>query len=229
MTDSERPRTATPSPSLVPTIPAIALLLVCVVHVFRSRSLGDIGKNSLLVGVFLAILGIALGLRDAIKDARTRYAKTVEQTGSETVFLVAGIVVGIGSGMFVLGLSFYSCGVGLIDLIEWITKTQFFRESAGTLLAEVFVIVAGILLFWFRLRHRSFYGLTEALVGLSIAAQKVHQQGFQNLPRTDVALVLLTASVYLFVRGLDNVHQGIYGRDKDPWMVWMTARLRGLW
>jgi hypothetical protein len=80
----------------------------------------------------------------------------------------------------------------------------------------------GTMLFWFRLRHRSAYGITEALVGLYIAAQKVQQlsqaAGQTKPPGVDLAFALLTASVYLVVRGLDNVHQGMYRDPKDPWV-----------
>ena len=83
-------------------------------------------------------------------------------------------------------------------------------------LVTVVPLFAGMLLFHFRLRIRSLYGVTEVVVGVLVAIFKV----FGNSPgafatNADFILAMLTASVYLIVRGLDNVHQGYRDPSKD--------------
>jgi len=76
------------------------------------------------------------------------------------------------------------------------------------------VIGAGLMLFWFRLRWKSLYGWTEVLFACFIAWYQL-----PNLRLSDkevmsaeglskYALPLVSASIYLIVRGLDNVHKG---------------------
>ena len=57
-----------------------------------------------------------------------------------------------------------------------------------------------------------FYGFTEVLVGATVAGYRVATNQGLN---TELYLVVLTAGIYLVVRGLDNVQQGLKARPDD--------------
>jgi hypothetical protein len=63
------------------------------------------------------------------------------------------------------------------------------------------------LLFWLRLKFRMIYGITEARLGL-VVAYRLGSAATEVVPLRDPSFLIgfLTASVYLVVRGLDNVH-----------------------
>jgi hypothetical protein len=63
-------------------------------------------------------------------------------------------------------------------------------------------------LFYFRLKLRSVYGFSEAAVGLVVAGHLAQDRAL-TISNTGFYFAVLTAGVYLVVRGLDNVHQGL--------------------
>jgi hypothetical protein len=93
-----------------------------------------------------------------------------------------------------------------------------------TTIAVLVTVFAGIALFYFRLRWRSLYGITETVVGVLIASYRINTRG----EFTELVLAVLTASIYLIVRGLDNVHQGLVKPPLDPIAVasfeWLKKR-----
>jgi hypothetical protein len=84
------------------------------------------------------------------------------------------------------------------------------------------VIVVGTLLFWIRLKFRIFYGLTEIAFGCYIAWDRlpeINVRSFFGKPlqigeANALAIGLISGSVYLLVRGLDNAHVG-YKQRKE--------------
>jgi hypothetical protein len=110
----------------------------------------------------------------------------------------------------------YSIGVSVKDLYLLITSPAYSRPTAlvgiglGTL-------VAGLILFYFRLSMRCIYGLTEAMTGITVA---VHRVSSETIPAASLSsglyLAILTAGVYLVVRGLDNIHIGLTKEPYDP-------------
>lgn len=84
--------------------------------------------------------------------------------------------------------------------------------SSARSVGLILIAIISIGLFMFRIKHRSCYGLTEVAFAMFV--------GFKQLPNVttadldlassmSIAPVLLTGSVYLAVRGMDNVHQGL--------------------
>jgi len=77
-------------------------------------------------------------------------------------------------------------------------------------------LIAGASLFLVRLRYRSVYGLTEVAVGLYLGwdkgAEVVGPLSVASSNRTFL-LAMLTASIYLVVRGFDNMHVGWRARS----------------
>jgi hypothetical protein len=114
------------------------------------------------------------------------------------------------------GPIYYSIIAAFKDLYLWIQSPSVSREWA-IILAVVLTIILGFSLFFFRLKFRSIYGFTEALVGLGVAVQKVSSENSLEITNSSFYLAILTASVYLFVRGLDNIHQGLTKEPFDPY------------
>jgi hypothetical protein len=94
------------------------------------------------------------------------------------------------------------------------------------LFTALLTLPAGLVLFLFRLKLRVFYGLTEALVGMAVAAQRASDVGVIALDNRNFYLAILTAGVYLVVRGLDNIHQGLTKLPIDPLATWLITRFR---
>ncbi|MBE7416711.1 MAG: hypothetical protein HS128_03005 [Ideonella sp.] len=67
--------------------------------------------------------------------------------------------------------------------------------------------MVGVFAFWIRLRVRMFYGVTEVAAGLVVALWQVQNvEPGKPVLEFGPLLAMLTAGVYLVVRGLDNVY-----------------------
>ena len=97
----------------------------------------------------------------------------------------------------------------------WLSNPAINRGDASAVVA-VLVCLLGVTLFWFRLHMRACYGAVEVLVGIYVALSQVQATApGVAITERSVLLALLTAGVYLVVRGLDNVHQGCTGSKPD--------------
>lgn len=101
--------------------------------------------------------------------------------------------------------------------------------SQGALVSAVVVATAfaGAMLFAFRLYARAMYGCTEALVGLIIAGERASAEVRWPIENLNFDLAILTAGVYLVVRGLDNVHEGFKARMRNDTTQLRPQILRG--
>ncbi len=91
----------------------------------------------------------------------------------------------------------------------------------GELVMFTGTLTLGVLLFGFRLKARFFYGLTEAVVGAMVATTKMPSEGVDLASwHSETYLTILTAGVYLVVRGLDNMHTGLKAESKDILLRW---------
>ena len=79
-------------------------------------------------------------------------------------------------------------------------------------LAATTIFSIGVIFFYFRFYLKSLYGIIEVLVGTFIGTSSV-SKNIEKIDTSDFYLIILTASVYLIVRGLDNLYQGL---TKDP-------------
>jgi hypothetical protein len=76
-------------------------------------------------------------------------------------------------------------------------------------LVGVLLLIVGVSLFFFRLKARFFFGLGEALVGFLIGISKIPESADPITWNLDVVIVMMTASIFLLVRGFDNMHAGL--------------------
>jgi hypothetical protein len=107
-------------------------------------------------------------------------------------------------------------GLGARDAIGLIL--QFPRAAQA-----VSVLVVGALLFLFRLKRRATYGAVEVIVGVMVGVERF--EGTSLLPsNASLTLGILCAGVYLVVRGLDNVHQGMTQEPVDAWASYLWRR-----
>lgn len=159
---------------------------------------------------------------DIPENSRWRWILFHVVTASSVAIAIAsavtiGTILAIAIGGRVADLS-----LGVLNLV---------RQSSGKgwqmLVAALLTAAAGALFFVFRLRLRLLYGATEALVGAAIAAQRVGSEPGEGLPsETGFYIAILTAGVYLVVRGLDNMHQAM--KSDDPVWMWAWGRWAAL-
>jgi hypothetical protein len=119
--------------------------------------------------------------------------------------------------IFVIAIPIFSVAIAVVyygmwavlkDGYELIHRSIPYREFAigFTVIA---VIGAGWLLYFFRRKARFFFGLSEAVAGLVVAVTKIPSDITDPiLWHSDTYLIMLTAGVYLVVRGLDNMQIG---------------------
>lgn len=126
-----------------------------------------------------------------------------------------------GTFIFAAGYVLAMYGIVAIAIDTWVllnavwTKLDPLRDqSQFTVVTGLMTLSFGGMFFLFRLRQRFLYGCTEAAAGVLVGMHRVTLEQWSGVPRSSgFYLALLTAGVYLVVRGLDNIHQA--RRDGD--------------
>jgi hypothetical protein len=114
---------------------------------------------------------------------------------------------------FTTAAFYYSIAAAASDVFRWLVLPAH-QSMAANVAIGLATLGVGAVLFFVRLRYRSIYGLTEVSAGMFIAAFRFSvMESVSALADPNVLIFLLTAGVYLVVRGLDNIHQGL---TKDP-------------
>jgi len=175
---------------------------ICVVHTIITRTPADFLstlKYVAPVAIFLFMSNYSAVVNTGADGKITRYYPTAREAllgalmGS--AFLIpVGVVI----------LSVYSL---VVDTVDWMHSPNLNAYMVNMISSGV-VLISGYSLFLFRKNYRSFYGVTEVLIGVVIAmnnAQSLFQKG--NLDLT-LIFAFITAGIYLVVRGLDNIHEG---------------------
>lgn len=122
-----------------------------------------------------------------------------------------------------VGLVLFGYKLLIQALFKWIV---FLPPGLPAIIVGIVAVASsGFALFFFRLIFRVLYGVSEVAVGVGLAAHKINSEftGVSDL-RFDLFLFLLTAAVYLIVRGLDNIHQGFTKEPKDKFIARITRR-----
>lgn len=104
--------------------------------------------------------------------------------------------------------------IALHDSYAWLQSSSPPRGFFVAIVA-ILVIVIGYALFLFRLHARFFFGLTEATTGLIIALRNIPANADPVLWSSEIFLVILTAGIFLVVRGFDNMHTGLRSEPRD--------------
>jgi hypothetical protein len=152
----------------------------------------------------------------------------IEDAGSNTRwFERLAIIPAVGLLAAPLGFACYSFAVVILDLFQWLVShlSRLSTEGRSAAAAMAATVVAGGLFFLFRLRYRFTYGITEAIVGVAVAGHRVASDpALLAAENAELYLAILTAGVYLVVRGLDNVHQA-WKAGTDPTVAWVRQRV----
>ena len=121
---------------------------------------------------------------------------------------------------------YYIIWIAIVDAYYWVQNPSISKDFVGPLIV-ICLLLIGLLFFMIRLRLRCVYGFTEALVGVIVATQRISpiKQGSVLLD-SNLLLAILTAGLYLIVRGYDNIHQGISKPPFDPVASYIMAQFR---
>ena len=187
------------------------VLVFAFVNTVRTRTLGDFLQYTAVVYFSVAVFVGATFLIDRSPSTRSRR----EQLSEVGTFLL---------GLALISPVFYSAGALLKDLYVWIQSPSLSRTQAVAA-GAVITAALGSALFYFRLRLRSVYGASEALVGVLVATHRIATESDAAVKEPAFYLAILTAGVYLVVRGLDNMHQGLVKEPLDPIFTWLLKRL----
>jgi hypothetical protein len=107
--------------------------------------------------------------------------------------------------------------ISIIGEVYKFATSPAFSTGASVVLVGLGTLVVGMLLFAIRLKWRCLYGASEAMVGVVVASQRFyHDAVATDTPTPFIVLAILTAGVYLVVRGADNIHQGLTKAPFDP-------------
>ena len=159
--------------------------------------LKDILFNTITITLLLYLVVGGFTVYHRVQNRNLRVGE-----GDAVEFLIALIALPI------LGLLFYSSWVLLKTIYIWQMagpQSVIFQPIFGSIIT----LIAGVALFKFRAIARGFYGLTEVVAGVSIAAYRISTGNTDILNASpEIYIALLTAGVYLVVRGLDNMEQG---------------------
>jgi hypothetical protein len=158
-------------------------------------------SSTLLVFVYL--------IRPALADYRKRQGASVRADIPVVTLGVTAASLAISESLAAIGAGVLVLGRAALLLFSVVQQHAGAKSVIITLTAAATILV-GALFFYFRLKQRFLYGATEAVAGVLVAAHRVSIEPGIGLP-TDSAFyfAFLTAGVYLVVRGLDNMHNGI--------------------
>lgn len=168
----------------------------------------------------LAVFG-PLGLFLVIRQYRARV--TTLPPAERAIALEVAMLRVIAFGAFSQAVAGYV--QGLYVFVGWLIREVLPRSaalSAGAVGVGV-TIAAGTLLFLLRWKARSIYASLELVTAIGLAAHLAPKFRADDPLNPAFLLTFITASIYLFVRGADNVHQAFLKRDEDLFLKAMSA------
>lgn len=194
----------------------IIMAVICIGYSMYAHGVARVAKISFLMGLPFSIGIIGYSLYSSETPKKAWYG-----------WRGVGTIVLIFLFSFVFLLTLYSVGMCATDLFGklWsdFTNTGRFSVIVGAL-----TLIFGGALFFMRLRWRATYGITEVMVGVFIASHRAYgESGPWSEANSDFYLAVLAGGIYLVVRGLDNVHQGMKLAN-DPvviFVAWVKSKV----
>ena len=200
------------------------LMGISVVNAVRTRAINDILTGATPIAIILGGLLVLIVVAALIAEPPKVKPRGIIKRIVPGLILLAGVAAGVVAA----GAIFYAVGASVSDLYLWVQSDVSGAQAESRLwfgVVATLPLAAAALLFSFRLVFRSIYGLSEAGVGLWVGVQQL----YTDSAAAALIVPILTASVYLMVRGFDNVHQGLTKDPKDPIATQAVARLRRPW
>jgi hypothetical protein len=198
-------------------MPSELFYVLLIAYLLYARTFEDIVKYALPVFLVLVICYQVAGLLIKLFWDRQMPDRwdIIYWTPGTTIFSASYVL--IMYGLVALAKDIWY-GIGTLWAVVDPNKQDQFTVVAGLM-----VVSGGGLLYWFRLKQRFLYGLTEAIAGVLVGMHRVSLEQWSGVPKsTGFYLALLTAGIYLVVRGIDNMHQA--QRAGDPTLL-RIARL----
>ena len=183
------------------------------VYGISARTLDDYITYSLIIAPFsFSILVLAVwSIRLKNSYAHGRRSPAIAPKDM-LIFSAGNAIISV-----LMGVLCYSAAVAAVDFFNWILHlNQIDDRRRFAAISAAAILILGWLFFWMRQRIRFTYGLIEASVGAAFAAFRYSAENEIGLPvDTGFYFAMLTAGVYLVVRGLDNMQQG-WKEGNDP-------------
>jgi len=183
--------------SLFAILSFLAIVIVPPAYILRTEHYEDYKLLSIAIGATCSFLFVWIDRKYIFSQEFLYDEKFIIKVFAFTYFIpVAG------------GFYYYSLFALLRDVALFAFNLSSIYESV--VLTAIFTTASGIILYVFRQRQRVLYGLSEALVGVMAAVSHVTSGApHDQIGNLGLYLGVLTAGIYLVVRGLDNVDQGL--------------------
>jgi hypothetical protein len=170
-----------------------------------------------LFAVLSAVLGAAM-VKESIDGPSV--GSTGLRIGLEYAMVIFVVVLAalLASAVSLIHLAWTAVAPFVVDTYRSLLAFRF--RTWLTVAAGVVTLAIGSLFFWFRLRQRFLYGTSEAFAGAAVAAHRLSIEPGQGVPGDGgFYFAVLTAGVYLVVRGIDNMHTAMSSHS-DPFLLW---------
>ncbi|HEY9209792.1 MAG TPA: hypothetical protein VIO56_00140 [Methylotenera sp.] len=194
--------------SLIKKPPIVApLILVAVLYTIFHRTPNELFEESFPIAVFLAIISYGFFVMKWSIFGQPKF----------NIHLLLLPLLYLPLAIMILTVVYYGIWGALQDGYVWIKHLS---PPRGLFVAFIGVMVVGLgyALFLFRLHVRFFFGLTEAVTGLFIALQNVPENADPVLWNSQIFIVILTAGIFLIVRGFDNMYTGLKPESRDSFL-----------
>ncbi|MDO9365228.1 MAG: hypothetical protein Q7T58_02640 [Methylotenera sp.] len=205
---SARKRIQQIAKSLIKKPPIVApLILVAVLYTIFHRTPNEFFEESFPIAVFLAIISYGF--------FSMRWSIFGLPKFNIHLFLLP--VLYLPLAIIALTVVYYGIWGALQDGYIWVEHQS---PPRGLFVAFIGVVVAGLgyALFLFRLHVRFFFGLTEAVTGLVVALRNIPENADPVLWSSQIFIVILTAGIFLIVRGFDNMCTGLQAETRDSFL-----------
>ncbi|TPD71270.1 hypothetical protein [Flavobacterium microcysteis] len=178
---------------------SLIFALSCIIYASQNRKLSDFLLNSgKIILVIYSIIFIALFF----------IVKKTKNFSFPKKLIIALLLI------VALGPIYYSIGVVINDVYLYV-KSPTISRNWSAFITVFSILILGLLLFYVRLKFRCVYGISEAAVGIFIAMHKVIFIEPSDLLTSEFYIAILTASIFLVVRGFDNIYVGLT-KELDP-------------
>ena len=117
-----------------------------------------------------------------------------------------------------MGPIYNSLGIVFYDIPTFFERLLNLPKNLITPITVLIILLGGVSLFYFRKRYRLSYGISECALGLIIGVEKTTEQNIDNFASYDFYLVILTASLFLVVRGFDNIYHALTKEPLNPFL-----------
>ena len=182
----------------------VPLILVAVLYAIFHRTTQQFFDESLPIAAFLTLISYGFFISRWSLLGRPKFNVHIP------LLLIFYLPILIAC----ITVIYWGIWIALRDSYAWLQHLSPSRGFFVTTIA-ILIIVIGYALFLFRLHARFFFGLAEAITGLVIALRNIPANADPALWSSEIFLVILTAGLFLVVRGFDNMRTGLRSEPPD--------------